>query len=138
MQRTAHVPRRPRRKRVIVAHGNAFVRRGLRSLLSTSSTIAVVGEADDAQALVRVLAGANPRKANVVLVDRELLESGGAALAGQLDSASPPILIFEASVGGHEDLGIRLVVGTSVGPLLSLGDLVHALRSAATRSAPVV
>ena len=87
--------------RILVADDHAIVRTGLSSLLGTQKDFAVVGEADDGEAVVAMSRALNP---DVIIMDYRMPKLDGATAAGKILAAQPDVKIlmltsYEAAEG---------------------------------------
>lgn len=118
--------------RIVVVDDHAIVREGMRMLLENVSTIEVVGEAEDGEAALKVVADLNP---NVVLMDMTMPKLGGLEATRHIKASQPDtnVLVLTGSFG--DDLNVKEAIQAgAVGYLLKdvlKADLVHAIERAA-------
>lgn len=117
--------------RVLLADDHPALRVGLRVLLEQDSEIAVVGEAGDgAEALARI----ESLRPDVAVLDCQLPEMPGSAVAAAIRAASLPVRVLALSAYGDDGhLGAMLEAG-AVGYLIkdeAAEAIVQAVRAAA-------
>ena len=74
------------KKRVVIAEDHKILRQGLRSLLSTSEDLEVVGEAGDGMSAIRTIKEADP---DLVLLDLNMPKMDGIAVIKEIKQRSP-------------------------------------------------
>ena len=117
--------------RVVIVDDHTVVREGLRMILAEADGIAVVGEAPDGEAAVRVITSLAP---DVVLMDLSMPRMDGLEAARALQSAGSKSRILILTSASDAD-GVRQAVRAGVTGYLMKDilstDLVAAIRSAA-------
>jgi DNA-binding NarL/FixJ family response regulator len=96
--------------RVLIADDQPHVRSALSLLLRQEPDVTVVGEADDAEQALELVAGQQP---DLVLLDWELPGRGGIATLARLQAARPGLLVIALS-GRPEARRAALAAGVDV------------------------
>jgi DNA-binding NarL/FixJ family response regulator len=83
--------------RILVAHPNALLRRGLRSLLHQHDAFVVTAEATHADETVRLTYKLWPEQLDLILIDRHLPEMAGVPTEARLQAEQPslPVVMFD-------------------------------------------
>jgi DNA-binding NarL/FixJ family response regulator len=79
--------------RILIADGDAFVRRGIREILNEAEGIRVVGEAVDADQALRLARDLQPRGLDLVLLDVEMARDSDFAPAERLIAENPDLAV---------------------------------------------
>ena len=87
--------------RILIADDHGLIRTGLRALLHSVDDIAVVGEAQDGNEVLRKVAELKP---DIVLMDISLPGLSGIDATRQVREISPPTRVLALTV--HEDEGM--------------------------------
>jgi two-component system, NarL family, response regulator NreC len=88
------------KKRVVIAEDHKILRQGLRSLLSTSEDLEVVGEAGDGMSAIRIIKEADP---DLVLLDLNMPKMDGIAVIKEIKQRSPETKILALTMHRKED-----------------------------------
>lgn len=88
------------KKKVVIAEDHKIFRQGLRSLLSTSDELEVVGEAGDGMSAIRTIKRTDP---DVVLLDLNMPKMDGIAVIKEIKQQSPEIKIVVLTMHRKED-----------------------------------
>jgi two-component system response regulator NreC len=88
------------KKRVVIAEDHKILRQGLRSLLSTSEDLEVVGEAGDGMSAIRTIKEADP---DLVLLDLNMPKMDGIAVIKEIKQQSPETKILALTMHRKED-----------------------------------
>lgn len=121
----------PRKITVLLADDHTLVRRGFRRMLEDDSEIAVVGEAGDGKAAVRM---AQELKPAVVVMDCAMPELSGIAAARQIHEMLPETQILMLSMHAEDTLVRQALEAGARGYILKNADnldLVRAVRTVA-------
>lgn len=122
---------------VLLVDDHAMVRVGLRSLISATPDLSVVGEASTGEAAVAAVAEHAP---SVVLMDLSMPGVDGVEATRRIHAAHPDVkVVVLTSFSDRERVADALEAG-AVGYLLKdcePGDLLSAVRSAAAGHAPI-
>lgn len=89
-----------KKKRVVIAEDHKILRQGLRSLLSMSDELEVVGEAGDGMSAIRIIKGTNP---DLVLLDLNMPKMNGIAVIKEIKQQSPDIKILALTMHRKEE-----------------------------------
>lgn len=103
------------RVRIVLADDHALVRAGLRKLLESMPDIEVVGEADDGQAVLRLVEQLHPR---LVLMDISMPGLNGLDTAGRLSQTHPQTRVLILSMHQGEDYVRQALRNGAAGYLL--------------------
>ncbi len=87
--------------RILVVDDHPVVRQGLRSLLGVHPDLEIVGEAEDGSQVLPLLA---ERKVDVILLDIQMKEQGGIAVARRIRSSYPDIKVVLLTTYDDESL----------------------------------
>ncbi|MCL5677613.1 MAG: response regulator transcription factor [Firmicutes bacterium] len=120
-----------RMHRVLVADDHSVVRRGIVALLDQQEDIAVVGQAGDGEAAVKLAAELRP---DVVILDVRMPGMGGVEACSRIREVSPESrVVFFTSFPDEEALVGAMLAGASGFILKNLPDdsLVKAIRAVA-------
>jgi len=118
------------KKKVVIAEDHKIFRQGLRSLLSTSDELEVVGEAGDGMNAIRTIKKTDP---DVVLLDLNMPKMDGIAVIKEIKQQSPEIKIVVLTMHKKEDYILEVFnSGGDAYCLKSAGheDLITAIRAA--------
>ena len=88
------------KKRVVIAEDHKILRQGLRSLLSTSEDLEVVGEAGDGMSAIRIIKEVDP---DLVLLDLNMPKMDGIAVIKEIKQRSPETKILALTMHRKED-----------------------------------
>ena len=88
------------KKRVVIAEDHKILRQGLRSLLSTSEDLEVVGEAGDGMSAIRTIKEADP---DLVLLDLNMPKMDGIAVIKEIKQRSPETKVLALTMHRKED-----------------------------------
>ena len=88
------------KKRVVIAEDHKILRQGLRSLLSTSEDLEVVGEAGDGMSAIRIIKETDP---DLVLLDLNMPKMDGIAVIKEIKQRSPETKILALTMHRKED-----------------------------------
>ena len=116
-------------KRVVIAEDHKILREGLRSLLSTSEELEVVGEAGDGMSAIRTIRETDP---DLVLLDLNMPKMDGIAVIREIKQHSPEIKILALTMYRKEDYILEVFKAGGNGYCLkSAGheDLMMAIRA---------
>ncbi|WP_139925457.1 response regulator transcription factor [Hymenobacter sp. DG01] len=117
--------------RVMLADDHAILREGIRAILSQEPDMQVVGEAENGQALLELLAVI---PANVVLMDVNMPVLDGFATMGILRSRFPEVRVLVLSMLDHENYVYRMLQAGALGYVLKTSDtteITYAIRTVA-------
>jgi DNA-binding NarL/FixJ family response regulator len=89
-----------KKKRVVIAEDHKILRQGLRSLLSTSDELEVVGEAGDGMDAIRTIKESNP---DLVLLDLNMPKMDGVAVIKEIKQHSPETKILALTMHKNEE-----------------------------------
>ncbi len=87
--------------RLLIVDDHPVVRQGLRSLLSSHADLEIIGEAEDGSQVLPMLA---ERKVDVILLDIQMKEQGGIAVARRVRSSYPDIKVVLLTTYDDESL----------------------------------
>ena len=90
----------PAKKRVVIVEDHKILRQGLRSLLSLSSDLEVVGEAEDGLSAIRTILGIEP---DLVLLDLNMPKMDGISVILEVKGRSPGTKILALTMHKDED-----------------------------------
>ena len=90
----------PRKKRIVIAEDHKILRQGLRSLLSTSDDLEVVGEAQDGMDAIQTIRESNP---DLVLLDLNMPKMDGIAVIKDIKRRSPETKILALTMHKNEE-----------------------------------
>jgi DNA-binding NarL/FixJ family response regulator len=88
------------KKRVVIAEDHKILRQGLRSLLSTSEDLEVVGEAGDGMSAIRTIKEINP---DLVLLDLNMPKMDGIAVIKEIKQRSPETKVLALTMHRKEE-----------------------------------
>jgi DNA-binding NarL/FixJ family response regulator len=88
------------KKRVVIVEDHKILRDGLRSLLSTSEELKVVGEAGDGMDAIRTINETDP---DIVLLDLNMPKMNGIAVIKEIRQSSPETKILALTMHRKED-----------------------------------
>lgn len=117
--------------RIMLADDHAILREGIRAILSQQPDMQVVGEAENGQVLLELLA-ATP--ANVVLMDVNMPVLDGFATMSLLRSRFPEVRVLVLSMLDHESYVYRMLQDGALGYVLKNSDtteIAYAIRAVA-------
>ena len=120
----------PRRIRVMIVDDHHMVREGLKTFLSTTDDVDVVGEAADGAEAVELCPQVKP---DVVLMDVKMPVMDGAAATAQIREVCPAIQVIALTSFVEEDLVERTLDAGAISYLLKDSQperLVQAIRDA--------
>jgi DNA-binding NarL/FixJ family response regulator len=120
---------------VLICDDHAEFRQGLRALLETAPDLAVVGEADDGEAAVRVAAALQP---DVILMDLNMPGTNGVEATRRVVSTSPHIGVVVLTMVEDDDSLFAALQAGARGYLLKgtrKADIVRTVRGVATGEA---
>jgi two-component system response regulator NreC len=89
-----------KKKRVVIAEDHKILRQGLRSLLSTSDDLEVIGEAGDGMAAIRTIKETDP---DLVLLDLNMPKMDGLAVIKEIKQRSPDTKILALTMHRKEE-----------------------------------
>lgn len=113
--------------KVVLVEDQTLVRQGIRSLLRLSTDVEVVGEAEDGEAALRVIAQTSP---DVVLLDLRMLRMDGLAALRAMSLPLPGVLVL--TTFDDDDAVLQALRAGARGYLLkdvTLDHLVAAIRT---------
>ncbi len=116
--------------RVLVADDHTIVRMGITALLDTEPGIAVVGEAEDGQAAVRLSARLKP---DVILMDLMMPVMDGVAATREIRAILPDVKVLVLTTSTSSDEISRAIAAGACGaisknaPFKELADAIHAV-----------
>ena len=116
-------------KRIVIAEDHTILREGLRSLLSTSEELEVVGEAGDGMSAIRTIRETDP---DLVLLDLNMPKMDGIAVIREIKQHSPETKILALTMYRKEDYILEVFKAGGNGYCLkSAGheDLMMAIRA---------
>ena len=123
------VPVMEKAKRIVIAEDHTILREGLRSLLSTSEELEVVGEAGDGMSAIRTIRETDP---DLVLLDLNMPKMDGIAVIREIKQHSPETKILALTMYRKEDYILEVFKAGGNGYCLkSAGheDLMMAIRA---------
>jgi len=88
------------RIRVLLVDKHTLIREGIRSLLASLPTVEVIGEADNGEEALRLLADDPP---HIVLIDITIGDNGGLAATRQITDQFPDVRVIVFSVYTHAE-----------------------------------
>jgi DNA-binding NarL/FixJ family response regulator len=118
---------------IVLADDHQIVRHGLRSLLSAEPDMAVVGEADNGRAVVRLVQELAPQ---VVIMDISMPDLNGIEATRQIVSDAPGIKVIALSMHSDSLFVLNMFKAGASGYLLkdcALEELVKAVRTVINR-----
>lgn len=118
-----------KKKRVIIAEDHTILRQGLRSLLSTSDELEVVGEAADGMSAIRIIKELEP---DLVLLDLNMPKMNGIAVIKEIKQTCPETRILALTMYRKEEYILEVFKSGGDGYCLkSAGheDLVMAIKA---------
>ncbi len=89
-----------KKKRIVIAEDHTILRQGLRSLLSTSDELDVVGEAGDGMSAIRIIKKLEP---DLVLLDLNMPKMNGIAVIKTIKQSSPETKILALTMYRKEE-----------------------------------
>ena len=89
-----------KKKRIVIAEDHKILRQGLRSLLSTSDDLEVIGEAGDGMTAIRTIKETDP---DLVLLDLNMPKMDGLAVIKEIKQRSPETKILALTMHRKEE-----------------------------------
>jgi DNA-binding NarL/FixJ family response regulator len=117
------------KKRVVIAEDHKILREGLRSLLSISEKLEVVGEAGDGMSAIRTIKETDP---DLVLLDLNMPKMDGIAVIKEIKQQSPETKILALTMHRKEDYILEVFNSGGDGYCLKSGgheDLMMAIQA---------
>ncbi len=117
------------KKRVVIAEDHKILREGLRSLLSTSDELDVVGEAGDGMSAIRVIKQLDP---DLVLLDLNMPKMNGIAVIKEIKQSCPQTRILALTMYRKEEYILEVFKSGGDGYCLKSSgheDLMMAIRA---------
>lgn len=90
----------PKKNRIVIAEDHKILRQGLRSLLSASDEVEVVGEAGDGMSAIRTIKQTDP---DLVLLDLNMPKMDGIAVIKEIKQYSSEIRILALTMHRREE-----------------------------------
>jgi DNA-binding NarL/FixJ family response regulator len=118
-----------KKKRVVIAEDHTILRQGLRSLLSTSDELDVVGEAGDGMSAIRIIKELDP---DLVLLDLNMPRMNGIAVIKEIKQTCPETRILALTMYRKEEYILEVFKSGGDGYCLKSGgheDLMAAIRA---------
>jgi DNA-binding NarL/FixJ family response regulator len=118
-----------KKKRVVIAEDHTILRQGLRSLLSTSDELDVIGEAGDGMSAIRIIKELDP---DLVLLDLNMPRMNGIAVIKEIKQTCPETRILALTMYRKEEYILEVFKSGGDGYCLKSGgheDLMAAIRA---------
>lgn len=117
------------KKRIVIAEDHKILRQGLRSLLSISDELEIVGEAGDGMAAIRTIRETDP---DLVLLDLNMPKLDGISVIKEIKQQSPETKILALTMYRKEDYILEVFKSGGDGYCLKSSgheDLMMAIRA---------
>jgi DNA-binding NarL/FixJ family response regulator len=114
--------------RVLIADDHPIVRRGLKQILADEPDVAVLGEAQDGQDVLRLI---REQPWDVLVLDLNMPGLGGLEILQEVRERRPNLPVLIMSVHPEEQFGVRVLKAGAAGYLpkeTAPDELVHAIR----------